>query len=153
MIVSGEFERSIRYIFENCDEESVKSGKSPFTTNTRSLLVDSILNNLTFKKTKKDDASHTVEQYMRDVKSKADSISQRGLPYMLNEEFFDEAFVLHETTNHHLHLRTMIDYSLSSLHAGHTSVEYPEETHDVTHLINENMRHQEGECNLGPFLC
>ena len=39
----------MQFLFDKCDEESLRSGKSPFSTSRRSLLVHNILNNLDFK--------------------------------------------------------------------------------------------------------
>jgi hypothetical protein len=38
-----EFTLKNKPLFENCDEKSLKAGKSPFSTNTRSMLVHNIL--------------------------------------------------------------------------------------------------------------
>jgi hypothetical protein len=116
MIISCEFERAIKYIFQNCDETSLKNGKSPFNSCVRALLIDSILTNLKFKKIKNKtkNATSTLEVYLNDVKSKVDAISSRGLPYMLSENYFDDAFILHDPTNHAFNIQSMIEHSLTN---------------------------------------
>jgi hypothetical protein len=173
MDVTAEFELPLRFIFEDCDEESVKKGACPFTTNTRSLLTHGILNNLAYKKAKKEDTHITGAelQYMRDVKNKADSISQQGmtvfflflkifeiillntffsivchkpgLPFMLNEGYFEESFILHEPTKHSFHINSLLEFAMSALHD--TNIDLNNENHDIFHLINDKI-HPESEC-------
>ena len=83
MIISAQFEKSIKNIFLNCDKDSLVDGKGPFTTNVRSLLVQSILNNLNFRKVKiKEKSLSVIEETLNlnDYLSRADTnISQRGI--------------------------------------------------------------------------
>ena len=50
--VTAVFTRSMQFLFDKCDEDSIKEG-GPFSTNTRSLLVHSILNSMDFHSEKK----------------------------------------------------------------------------------------------------
>lgn len=112
VILSAPYDSTISHIFRNCDEESLAKGKQPFTSNTRSLLTHSILTNLQLKASKRRRTHfESVEQYLGEMQSKAEGISQRGLLYMLHQKYFDEAFILHESTSHRNQTRDLVKYS------------------------------------------
>ncbi len=80
--LSDVFTKSNRTLFEFVDDPLYPDG--PFSTCTRTLLVDSILTNL--------------DVYFMMKNKKRGHI--RGLPAILDEKVFEEAFVLHDTTLH-----------------------------------------------------
>lgn len=80
--LSDVFIKSKRHLFEFVDDPDYPDG--PFSNCTRTLLVDSILTNL--------------DVYYALKNKKMSHI--KGLPAILDEDVFEEAFVLHDTTLH-----------------------------------------------------
>ena len=79
--VSDVFSKSNRTLFEFVDDPEYPNG--PFNNCTRTLLVDSILTNM--------DVHYELNKK---------SCHMKGLPSLLDEDYFEEAFVLHDTTLH-----------------------------------------------------
>ena len=80
--LSDVFTKSNRRLFQYVDDPKYPDG--PFSNWTRTLLVDSILTNI--------DIHYVLKGKKRG--------HIKGLPSLLDEKIFDEAFVLHDTTLH-----------------------------------------------------
>jgi hypothetical protein len=116
---------SIKFIFDGFENDRV-----PFSNTIRTLLVDSILNNLSFvsknkpelKDLKKGNFQKVMETQLN-LENKNDQNdkdpeygvfkkdflkTQQGLPFMLNQNYFDDAFCLHDRTNFYPHLEKML---------------------------------------------
>lgn len=113
VILSAQFERSIKYLFDVFDE---KHTREPFSNTLRSLLVDNILKNFSFKQVKnkynsfRRNRNGDNDVFSEDFKNFRSSQTKRfaGLPYMLSEGYFDDALILHDRTNHLLTLGEMV---------------------------------------------
>jgi hypothetical protein len=112
VILSAEFERSIKYLFDVFDERNTRE---PFSNTIRSLLVDNILRHFSFKQIKnkyhsfrrnRDDGDALSEDFKNFRSSQVRKFA--GLPYMLSEGYFDDALVLHDRTNHLLTLGELV---------------------------------------------
>ena len=83
VINSYRYDQTIRFVFEGVDDAAKPKG--PFNNTIRMLLVDSILNNLVYKKSK-------------------NSYVNQGLSYMLDNLYIDDSFILHDQTTERKHL-------------------------------------------------
>ncbi|CAF0718472.1 unnamed protein product [Brachionus calyciflorus] len=131
-IVSAPFERSIMHLFYGCDEKSLKTEKGPFSSNIRSLLVHNILNYLNFDKIVKKHS--TSSEINLKHKKKNIQVSHKGLAYLLDENIFDDALVLHDDTNHYTHLIALFDYirisKLNNVKIDDIKIDNKQITHD-----------------------
>ena len=100
--VSDTYIRSNRLLFE-IDE----GPEGPFSHCTRSLLVDSILNNLEIK--------YFYQNRKRTIK---------GLPLLINSKYFDESFVLHDQTSHEYFTKIMNNFKWDHKEYGKSSIDY-----------------------------
>ncbi|RNA37457.1 anoctamin-4 [Brachionus plicatilis] len=105
-IVSMPFELSMKDLFCGCDDKSFTNTKGPFSSNTRSLLVHSILNDLNFFKIKKN--SGPSQESVKDD-DQDDLKSHKGLEYLIKDNYFDDAFILHDDSRHFIHLVQLVD--------------------------------------------
>ena len=101
LYVSDAYIRSNRSLFD------LKS--QPFSHCTRTLLVDSILNNLEIK--------FMTNNQMRTL---------IGLPLLISEGYFLEAFVLHDQTSHEIFLNGIKELKENNKEYSQNSVEYLE---------------------------
>jgi hypothetical protein len=121
--ISFPFQVATKFIFDGFENDRV-----PFSNTIRSLLVDSILNSLKFvaksemKDLKKLGFQKALEISLNSQnKSESDNKdpeygafkkeflkTQQGLPFMLNQKYFDDAFVLHDRTKFYPHLEKML---------------------------------------------
>jgi len=103
--VSDSYIKSNRKLFEGIDDPNFPEG--PFSKCTRSLLCDSILNNIEV-------------QYQYNGKMK----TIKGLPSMITDDYFDESFLLHEQTSHKVFMAVMEDFKEQHKDYSETSLEY-----------------------------
>jgi len=99
--LSARFENSLKFLFE-CDEQ-----KEPFSTNTRSLLVENILNNIDFKYKKVARKIKVIKIARHEAVRIDDSDEENdhdhehiGMQYMLHNHYLKEAFILHDQTSY-----------------------------------------------------
>ncbi len=137
-IVSAEFDETLKGFFEGFDEKPSKGDPGPFSSTIRSLLVDNILKNVTFLKknyanlnntsTNNPQINESVNTLETNRKNKTiDKFAKRhimefqnkkkmfnfnsksGLPYMLEEGYFDDALILHDQTDHYVYIQQIIE--------------------------------------------
>ena len=106
-VVSDTYIKSNRKLFEGVDDPTRPEG--PFNNCTRSLLVDSILNNL--------EVSYEFEKVTKLIK---------GLPNFLIGEYFEEAFLLHDPTCHKMFMKILDDFKAKHTGFSPSSIEYIE---------------------------
>lgn len=121
---SAPFEEDVKFLFRDFEIENSKC--KGFSDATRSLLVDNILKNMMFDPKDDEDDDDDVPKLHKNIKpmrtNNTDLISRvqeklieknlipgnedldgksiySGLPYMLEKEYFNEAFILHEESN------------------------------------------------------
>ena len=103
--VTMPFELSMKDLFSDCDNKKMDDPKGPFSTNTRALLVDSILNDVIFCKIKnisKLEADSDYEQSNSPKGKKWTEIyivflyTYLGFEYLIKQKYFDDAFILHD---------------------------------------------------------
>ncbi|CAF0912236.1 unnamed protein product [Brachionus calyciflorus] len=122
-IVSGQFESDISFMFQGYGEKN-----EIFDNRLRCLIVDNILINLTYKEnnhdivsTLDDEIKSTVysnlkldncsKDFLEKIIKKSDNFNNtpktffRGLKYMLDNKYFDDAFILHEESSHYLQVK------------------------------------------------
>lgn len=83
----------------------------PFDRSKRSLLVDSILNNI--------EVTYTYHDKEKTIK---------GLPLLQEEEFIEESFLLHDQTSHKFFMKILENFKSENKNFGPTSIEYLENT-------------------------
>ena len=101
LYVSDAYIRSNRLLFDLKGQ--------PFSNCTRTLLVDSILNNL--------ELNFMVNNQIRTLV---------GLPLLISEEYFEEAFVLHDQTCHDIFLKGVKEFKENNKDYSQHSIEYIE---------------------------
>ena len=100
-MVSDAYIRSNRSLFD------IKS--EPFSNCTRTVLVDSILNNLEIS------YEHNNQKSIK-----------KGLPLLITDNIFEESFVLHDQTSHSIFLKVIDDFKRENKGYSPTSIEYLE---------------------------
>lgn len=102
----------------------------PFSNTIRTLLVDNILNNLNFvSKPKPRIKDLKIKNFQKEIENQLNLQNQndsdnhdpeygefkkyflktqQGLPFMLHQKYFDDAFCLHDRTNFYPHLEKML---------------------------------------------
>jgi len=103
LYVSDTYIRSNKYLFDL--KEDTTNG--PFSSCTRSLLVDSILTNLEIK-------------YIYQSKK----ISIKGLPLIINAKIFEESFLLHDQTSHKYFTKIINNFKWENLEYTQSSIDY-----------------------------
>jgi hypothetical protein len=113
-ILTADFDRSVKYLFQDFSEN--ENSKEPFSNTVRILLVDNILKYFSFSLNSKErknleryDKSNDMFEDFKIFKKKSKK-EFTGLPFMLNEDYFDDAFVLHDRTNHLLTIGELIQH-------------------------------------------
>ena len=101
-IPSAPFQTNIRFLFEGFNKDISKC--KGFKISLRNLLVDNILKTMMFDTSSNfecvkpiDESEKSYQERLKKPKSDESSNSQEaGLPYMLENKFFNDAFLLHE---------------------------------------------------------
>ena len=105
--VSDTYIKSNKSLFEKIDDPNYPEG--PFSKCTRSLLVDSVLNNLEIH-----------YEYQKKIKT------IKGLPSLITDEYFEESFLLHEQTSHKVFMAGIDSFKEEHKDYSPTSIEYIE---------------------------
>jgi hypothetical protein len=104
-LVSEAYVRTNRNLFD------LNEPKGPFGRSQRSLLVDSILANL--------EVTYTSPDKNKTIK---------GLPLLIENEIFEESFILHDQTSHRYFTKILDKFQKDNKDYGPTSIEYLEKT-------------------------
>lgn len=104
------FDRSFKSNFFGVDE--IDLAPWLFTDSTRSLLVDNILNDIEF--CYQDSHMNGVKKAEEEkvIAAHSDKAQMyRGVEFMLHEEYFEETFILHDETSHHISFQQILEHS------------------------------------------
>jgi hypothetical protein len=132
--VSDTFIRAYRNLFELDDDENME----PFSSNIRSLLVDSILEDLDVNLEVRNQffnphdlfSSHLLNAKWLNTQIRTKNL--KGLSLLISEGYFDKSFILHDQSNHKNFMKILED-SIADLKRENTeysanSIEYLEDT-------------------------
>ena len=123
--LTDSYDNSIKFLFEGITNTVNESLPGPFTNTIRSHLAQNILTYFNFKNAdlKKEHFRFAIQSILRgdldngnsiQLSTELDTIKDLGkscgLPYMLEKKIFTDAFILHDESYYHMHIKEIEEH-------------------------------------------
>ena len=125
MVLTDCYENSISFLFEGINNLDDESEPGPFSSTIRSLLVENIMTYLYIdngdlkKKHILKKIKSIIKEIIKNNEQDQDQVeinylkeldNNNGLPYMIDKGIFIDAFILHDESNFHLHIKEILEH-------------------------------------------